>query len=63
MIKIKNVNKINIKKGQIKLAHLPNSQICWVAKNLVNEVRVFNLNSPWPSKIVKKFAKSRSYLY
>lgn len=66
MIKIPLVGKKldnSLKIGEIKLAHWHNGNLCWATKNLVKEVRYFDLNAPWPSKIVVKFAKSRSFLY
>ena len=63
MLKIPSAESIKLKRGDIKLAHWPNGTICWIAKNLVDEIRVFELKAPWPTKIVEKFAKSKSYLY
>ena len=67
MIKIPEIGeRLNrkLRRGQIKLAHWPNGSLCHAAKNMVSEVRYFDLGKHgFETKIVQRFAKSKSYRY
>ena len=66
MLKIPSIKDIakTLKRGQIKMAHFPNGMLCYASKNLIGEVRFFevkNLNTV--PLIVNKFSKSKSCKY
>lgn len=65
MIKIPQVSyklEKRLKNSSFELAHWPNGQLCWSAKNAIGQFMIFNFGKPngeIPPKIVEKFIYSK----